>query len=121
MKPLNILLDILKKIRKKSTKQSDTTTDPTTAETEETIETEPKPETINKILGCLNSLSYDRFNYNDWLKIGMIIKNETNNINNFISEDYFNKLLEEFNIYEKEKLISQKIKLYSVVILRQMI
>ena len=29
-------------------------------------------------------------------------------INNFISEEYFNKLLEEFNIYEKEQLNTSK-------------
>lgn len=35
----------------------------------------------NKIISCLESLKYDRFKYNDWLNIGMIIKNETNDIN----------------------------------------
>ena len=79
----NIIKHCEKKASKKSSKQSNTTdtTDPTTTETDPEIITEPKPEIINKILGCLKCLSYDRFNYNDWLRIGMIIKNETNNIN----------------------------------------
>ena len=84
------------KEKKKASTQSDkteSTTDPTTTETEQELknsleisnssleESEAKPETINKILDCLKCLSSDRFNYNDWARIGMIIKNETNDIN----------------------------------------
>ena len=79
----NIINHYEKKASKTSSKQSNTTdtTDPTTTETDPEITKEPKSEIINKILGCLKCLSYDRFNYDDWLRIGMIIKNETNDIN----------------------------------------
>ena len=39
-------------------------------------------------------------------------------INSFISEDYFNKLLEEFNIYEREQLDKSKDKDITVVHLK---
>lgn len=55
-------------------------------------------EDIIKLLSCLN---YDRFSYNDWLNVGIIIYNETNNI------ELWKNWSKQYDKYNKKELIEK--------------